>query len=118
MGYPRAGMIDFLKLLGRALVGLFRSHAAREAEMAFLRQQLLVLRRSARVRPRLRNADRLIFVWLHRLFPFLLRNAVIFRPRRWCAGIEAAFAPTGAGSRTVVSVDLRSLPTSAVSSGQ
>ena len=86
MGYPRAGMIDFLKLLGRALVGLFRSHAAREAEIAFLRQQLLVLRRYARVRPRLRNADRLIFVWLHRLFPFLLRNAVIFQPEtlvRW-----------------------------------
>jgi len=31
------GMIDFLKLLGGSLVGLFRSHATREAEMAFLR---------------------------------------------------------------------------------
>jgi hypothetical protein len=39
-------MIDFLKLLGGLLVGLFRSHAAREAEMAFLRQQLIVLKRS------------------------------------------------------------------------
>jgi hypothetical protein len=29
-------MLDFLKLLGGALVGLFRSRAAREAEMAFL----------------------------------------------------------------------------------
>jgi len=33
------GMIDLLKLLGGLLVGVFRSHAAREAEMAFLRQQ-------------------------------------------------------------------------------
>jgi hypothetical protein len=57
-------MIDFLKLLGGALVGLFRSHAAWEAEMAFLRQQQLVLKRSAPVRLRLRNADRLIFIWL------------------------------------------------------
>ena len=40
MGYPRFGMIDLLKLLGGLLVGLFRSHVAREAEMAFLRQQL------------------------------------------------------------------------------
>jgi hypothetical protein len=32
-------MIDLLKLLGGLLVGVFRSHAAREAEMAFLRQQ-------------------------------------------------------------------------------
>jgi hypothetical protein len=35
MDYPRTGMIDLLKLLGGLLVGLFRSHAAREAEMAF-----------------------------------------------------------------------------------
>ena len=45
MGYLRAGMIDLLKLLVGFLVGLFRSQAAREAEMAFLRQQLLVLKR-------------------------------------------------------------------------
>src|ERR1700730_10810245 len=47
MGYPRFGMIDLLKLLGGLLVGVFRSHAAREAEMAFLRQQLVVLQRCA-----------------------------------------------------------------------
>src|SRR5271169_5095345 len=51
------------------LVGVFRSHAAREAEMAFLRQQLVALQRSAPARLRLRTADRLIFVWLYRLFP-------------------------------------------------
>ena len=50
MGYLRAGMIDLLKLLGGFLVGLFRSQAAREAEMAFLRQQLLVLKRRAGTR--------------------------------------------------------------------
>jgi hypothetical protein len=79
-------MIDFLKLLGGALVGLFRSHASREAEMAFLRQQLLILKRSAPATLRLRNADRLIFVWLYRLFPSLLGAAVIFKPEtlvRW-----------------------------------
>ena len=79
-------MGDFFRLLGGALAGLFRSHAVREAEMAFLRQQLLVLKRSATARPRLRNADRLIFVWLFRLFPSLLGAAVIFKPEtlvRW-----------------------------------
>ena len=86
MGYPSARMIDFLNLLGRSLIGLFRSHAAREAEMAFLRQQLLVLKRSAPARLRLRTADRLIFVWLYRLFPSLLGAVVIFKPEtlvRW-----------------------------------
>ena len=79
-------MIDLLKLLGGLLVGLFRSHAAREAEMAFLRQQLAVLQRSAPARLRLRTADRLIFVWLYRLFPSLLEAAVVFKPEtlvRW-----------------------------------
>jgi hypothetical protein len=76
MGYSRAEMIDLLKLLGGLLVGLCRSRAAREAEMAFLRQQLLVLKRAAPARPRLRTADRPIFVWLYRLFPSLLGAAV------------------------------------------
>ena len=40
MGYLRFGMIDLFKPLGGLLVGLFRSRAAREAEIAFLRQQL------------------------------------------------------------------------------
>ena len=86
MGYPRAGMLDLLKLLVGFLVGLFRSQAVREAEMAFLRQQLLVLKRSAPARLKLRIADRLIFVWLYRLFPSLLGAAVIFQPEtlvRW-----------------------------------
>ena len=86
MGYPHFGMIDLLKRLGGSLVGVFRSHAAREAEMSFLRQQLVVLQRSAPARLRLRSADRVIFVWLYRLFPSLLEAAVVFKPAtlvRW-----------------------------------
>jgi hypothetical protein len=41
MGYPRFGMIDLLRLFGGLLVGVFRSHAAREAETAFLRHELV-----------------------------------------------------------------------------
>ena len=65
---------------------MFRSQAAREAEMAFLRQQLLVLKRSAPARLRLHTTDRLIFVWLYRLFPSVLGAAVIVKPEtlvRW-----------------------------------
>jgi hypothetical protein len=54
-------MIDLLKLLGGLLVGLFRSRAAREAEMAFLRQQRAARRglwtRSARRHLVARAAD-------------------------------------------------------------
>jgi len=80
------GMLDLLKLLIGLLGGLFRSLAAREAETAFLRQQIVVLKRSALARLRLRTADRLIFVWLYRLFPSLLEAAVVFKPEtlvRW-----------------------------------
>ena len=86
MGYPRFAMLDLLKLLRGLLVGLFRSHAAREVETAFIRQQLVVLKRSAPARLRLRPADRLIFVWLYRLCPSVLEAAVVFKPEtlvRW-----------------------------------
>jgi transposase InsO family protein len=73
-------MFDVLRLLGALLTSARSSRAAREAESLFLRQQLLVLRRSAPARLRLRNTDRLIFVWLYRLFPSLLGAAVIFKP--------------------------------------
>src|SRR5215472_6610261 len=52
-GLSSLWMLDLLKLLGGLLIGLFRSHAAREAETAFLRQQLVVLKRSAPARLRL-----------------------------------------------------------------
>jgi len=38
-------MIDLLRLLGSWLVGLFQSHATREAEVAFLRRQVPRFRR-------------------------------------------------------------------------
>ena len=114
MSYPCFGMIDLLKLLGGLLVGVFRSHAAREAEMAFLRQQLVVLQRSAPARLRLRTADRLIFVWLYRLFPSLLEAAVVFKPETLVRWHRSGFRLYWRCKRAVVSADLRSRPTSAI----
>jgi hypothetical protein len=62
------------------------SQARREAEILYLRQQLIVLRRSAPARPRLKAIDRLIFVCLYCLFPSLIDASVIFQPEtllRW-----------------------------------
>jgi hypothetical protein len=114
MGYPRFGMIDFLKLLGGLLVDVFGSHAAREAEIAFLRQQLVVLQRSAPARLRLRTADRLIFVWLYRLSPFLLEAAVVFKPEKLVRWHRSGFRLYWRWKRAVVSADLRSRSTSAI----
>jgi hypothetical protein len=57
------------------LVAPFRAQAQLEAEITMLRHQLNVLQRQASSRPRLTTADRLLFVWLCRLFPSL-RNAI------------------------------------------
>ena len=61
-------------------------HARREAEILYLRQQLIVLRRTAPARPKLKAIDRLIFVCLYRLLPSLLDASIIFKPEtvlRW-----------------------------------
>ncbi len=76
-------------LLSRILLALrsaFEARAAREAEILVLRQQLLVLSRKSRQRVRLRNIDRLILVWLSRLFPSVVDAIVIVKPEtvlRW-----------------------------------
>src|ERR1700751_2858058 len=82
-------MLNVLSVLGQLLASMRRSRVSRDAEILFLRQQLLVLRRSAPARLRLRDTDRLILVWLYRLFPSLLDAAVIFNPEtlvRWHRG--------------------------------
>ena len=50
------------KLLWSLLIGLFRSRASLEAEILILRQQIIVLRRTAPKRLRFNVLDRLIFV--------------------------------------------------------
>jgi hypothetical protein len=82
-------MLRVFALFSALLASMRGSRVSRDAEILFLRQQLLVLKRSAPARLRLRNTDRLIFVWLYRLFPSLLDAAVIFKPGtlvRWHRG--------------------------------
>jgi transposase InsO family protein len=76
-------------LLIRILLALrlvFDARALREAEILVLRQQLLVLSRRSRRPVRLRNLDRLVLVWVYRLFPSLLDAIIIVKPEtllRW-----------------------------------
>ncbi len=57
-----------------------KSRARIEAEILVLRQQVIVLSRESPSRVRLRNIDRLIFVWLYRLFPSILNAISIVKP--------------------------------------
>src|SRR6266853_4497664 len=79
-------MVRVLRFFAALLAWLRSSQARREAEILYLRRQLIVLKRSAPARPRLKATDRLIFVCLYRLFPSLLQSSIIFKPEtllRW-----------------------------------
>jgi len=82
-------MIDFLRLLYGALIGLFRSSAPREAEILIVRHQINVLRRKAPQPPALNNVDHLLLVWLSRLVRTTLAALTVVTPKtviRWQRG--------------------------------
>jgi transposase InsO family protein len=79
-------MVRGLRFFAALLAWLRSSQAQRDAEILYLRQQLIILKRSTPARPRLKATDRLIFVCLFRLFPSLLDASIIFKSEtllRW-----------------------------------
>jgi len=79
-------MIAFLSLLLHVLILPFKTQARLEAEIVLLRHQLNVLRRRIPSKPKLAVVDRLLFVWLYRLFPSVLNAVTIVQPEtiiRW-----------------------------------
>src|SRR6202011_2896752 len=79
-------MVAFLTRLLLAIRSRFARRARLEAEHLVLRQQLVVLRRKSAKRVRLWNIDRLLFVWLYRLYPSLLDSIIMVQPEtviRW-----------------------------------
>ena len=73
-------MIGLLSLFLHILVSPFKTQARLEAEILLLRHQLSVLRQRRASRPKLTVADRLLFVWLYRLFPSVLNAVTIVQP--------------------------------------
>ena len=73
-------MIAFLSLVLHVLVSPLKTQARLEAEIIMLRHQLNVLRRRVPSKPQLSVADRLLFVWLYRLFPSVLNAVRIIQP--------------------------------------
>src|ERR1700716_1905534 len=73
-------MRDLVRLIVWAVVDLFRSRAALEAEILTLRQQIIVLRRTAPKKQSFGAIDRLVFVGLYRLFPKVCDALAIVKP--------------------------------------
>src|SRR4030088_3470491 len=79
-------MVAFLILFLHVLILPFKTRARLEAEIVLLRHQLNVLRRRIPSKPKLAVVDRLLFVWLYRLFPSVSNAITIVRPEtiiRW-----------------------------------
>jgi hypothetical protein len=79
-------MIALILFVLGILASPFKAKSRLEAENAALRQQLIVLRRKVKSRPRLANTDRWFFVQLYRWFPSILDVLTIIRPEtlvRW-----------------------------------
>jgi len=79
-------MKSLLVSLISALLVSFRSRIALQAEILALRHQINILRRSSQKRPRLRVSDRILWVWLSRLWSNWRSALLIVRPKtilRW-----------------------------------
>jgi hypothetical protein len=79
-------MLAFLTRPLRIARSRFDSQARLETENLMLRQRVIVLSRKSASRVRLRNIDRLIFVWLYRFFPSILNAITVLKPKtviRW-----------------------------------
>jgi hypothetical protein len=81
-------MIGYLKLAMHFLVSRFKSRARLEVENIVLRQQLNVLRRMVRSRTRVGTFDRLILVWLYRLFP----SVAAAIEWAWCSSYSRSYS--------------------------
>jgi putative transposase len=73
-------MVTLLSAFGSLLLFRVRSRASLELELVALRHQLTVLRRQRPGRPRLFAADRLLWVWLYRIWPKALDAMVLVKP--------------------------------------
>jgi len=97
-------MIAFLILFIHVVISPLKTKGSR---FIMLRHQLNMLCRRVPSKPKLVVADRLLFVWLFRLFPSVLKPSTLSSRRRSSGGIGPVSGSTGAGSRALVAVGQR-----------
>jgi hypothetical protein len=103
-------MADLVRLLWEFVLDCLRSPEQLRAENTVLRHQLNVLRRKAPKRPRLSNGDKVLFMWLYRLFPAVAGAVTIIRPETVIGWHRAGFrAWWCAGSPVIGAAGLRSI---------
>src|SRR6266511_868232 len=73
-------MITILSTVVSIIAFRLRRRASLELELIALRHQVTVLRRQHPGRPRLFSTDRLLWVWLYRVWPQVLNAMVLVKP--------------------------------------
>ena len=92
-------MLKLVRSIVSVIARRFRGRAVLELENLALRHQLHVLRRQRPGRPRLFTIDRLLWVWLYRIWPRCLDAMVLVKPSRSSNGTVRASACFGDGVR-------------------
>jgi len=109
-------MSSLVSALLATLSSVCRSRAALQIEILALRHQLAVLHRSARKRPRLSSADRMLWAWLSRVWSDWRSALVIVKPETVIAWHRKGFrlfwtwkGRLGKAGRPTVSREIRHL---------
>jgi hypothetical protein len=82
---------NWFKMLFATVLSVLRGRASLQLENVALRHQIGVLQRSAKRRPQLSTADRLLWVWLSRLWKEWRSALVIVKPETVIAWHRKAF---------------------------
>jgi putative transposase len=73
-------MVTILSAVASIFAFRFRSRASLELKLIALQHQLAVLRRQRPGRPQLSSLDRLLWVWLYRIWPQVIDAMVLVKP--------------------------------------
>jgi hypothetical protein len=73
-------MVSILSAFVAIFAFRFRSRASLELKLIVLQHQLAVLRRQRPGRPQLSSLDRLLWVWLYRIWPQVIDAMVLVKP--------------------------------------
>src|SRR5947209_5041176 len=73
-------MVTILSAVVSILAFRFRSRAALQLKLIALQHQLAVLRRQRPGRPQLSSLDRLLWVWLYRIWPQVIDTMILVKP--------------------------------------
>jgi putative transposase len=73
-------MVTILSAVVSIFVFRFRSRASLELKLIALQHQLSVLHRQRPGRPQLSSLDRLLWVWLYRIWPQVIDAMILVKP--------------------------------------